>query len=476
MIKLRPFQKRFIKAVQSDEYSICAMSLARGNGKSFLSAEILLPYLKPDSPVFNSNKELGLVAASLKQSRIVFRFLRESLGEDDYSYSDAANRLAIKHKKSNVRLEVYSSDAKRAMGIVGTSLVVCDEPGAWEVNGGSLMFEALTTALGKPGSPLKLVFVGTLAPARAGWWRDLCERGTVPGTYVQLIQGNPENGEKWSEIRKCNPLVNLPGIDGKRFREQLLRERNEAQQDSRKKGSFFSYRLNFPSGDESTVLLTLQDWDLIKARPVPPKVGRPLVGLDMGGGRSWSAAAAIWPNGRCEAFAVCSGIPSLEEQEKRDLEPPGTYLSLVRTGHLVVAEGLRVPNPSSLIEGIYSRWGTPEAVLCDRFRLAELQDCRLPCPLAPRQSRWSEAAADIRALRKMAKDGPLSIEEDSRAIVLHSLTNSMVKNDEQGSCRLIKSDGTNNKSRDDVSAALILAAGARERAPKRTASRLRVVG
>ena len=76
----------------------------------------------------------------------------------------------------------------------------------------------------------------------------------------------------------------------------------------------------------------------------------------------------------------------------------------------------------------------------------------------------------------MAKDGPLSIEQDSRAIILHSLTNSLVKNDDQGSCRLVKADGTNNKSRDDVSAALILAAVARERAPKRTTSRLRVVG
>ena len=164
MIQLRPFQRDFIRAVQSDKYDICAMSLARGNGKSFLSTQLLLPYLKLESPVFNPHKELGLVAASIKQSRIVFRFLRESLGEEDYKYSDAANRLGIKHRDSNVRLEVYSSDPKRAVGIVGTSLVVSDEPGSWETNAGSLMFEALTTAQGKPGSPLKLVFVGTIGP------------------------------------------------------------------------------------------------------------------------------------------------------------------------------------------------------------------------------------------------------------------------------------------------------------------------
>ena len=64
MIKLRPFQRDFIEKAQSDKYDICALSVARGNGKSFLSAQLLLPYLQPDSPVFSPNKELGLVAGS----------------------------------------------------------------------------------------------------------------------------------------------------------------------------------------------------------------------------------------------------------------------------------------------------------------------------------------------------------------------------------------------------------------------------
>ena len=95
MIKLRPFQRDFIEKAQSDKYDICALSVARGNGKSFLSAQLLLPYLQPDSPVFSPNKELGLVAGSIKQARIVYRFLREELGEDEYKFSDAANRLGI---------------------------------------------------------------------------------------------------------------------------------------------------------------------------------------------------------------------------------------------------------------------------------------------------------------------------------------------------------------------------------------------
>ena len=86
MLQLRPFQRDFIRAAQSDKYDICALSVARGNGKSFLSAQLLLPYLQPDSKVFDASKELGLVAASLKQARIVYRFLREELGEDNTSF------------------------------------------------------------------------------------------------------------------------------------------------------------------------------------------------------------------------------------------------------------------------------------------------------------------------------------------------------------------------------------------------------
>ena len=77
----------------------------------------------------------------------------------------------------------------------------------------------------------------------------------------------------------------------------------------------------------------------------------------------------------------------------------------------------------------------------------------------------SEAAFDIRALRKLVKDGPVVVSEDSRLLVAASLTVAHVKNDDQGSFRLTKKDA-NNASRDDVAAALVLVAGAYERSPK----------
>ena len=43
-------------------------------------------------------------------------------------------------------------------------------------------------------------------------------------------------------------------------------------------------------------------------------------------------------------------------------------------GILDVAEGLRVQPPGQLWDSIVERWGTPVRLLCDRFRLGELQD------------------------------------------------------------------------------------------------------
>ena len=164
---------------------------------------------------------------------------------------------------------------------------MADEPGSWETVGGTLMYDAIITALGKPNSPMRAVFIGTLAPSMGGWWHDLIEGGSVDRNYVQALQGDVETWDTWATIRKANPLTAISGD----FRRRLLVERDAARVDSRLKARFLSFRLNRPSGDESEVLLTVGDWERVTAREVPEREGRPFVGVDLGGGRAWSAAA-----------------------------------------------------------------------------------------------------------------------------------------------------------------------------------------
>ena len=455
--QLRAFQKQFVKRALAPGIDVAALSIPRGNGKSWLAAHLLTRCLTPGDDLHVPGAEYLLCAASIEQARLVYRFIRAELEPmGGYSFIDSTTRISITHRGSNTRLRVLSSNGRTAFGIVGCPLLVADEPGSWEVVGGTLMYDAIVTALGKPKSPMRTVFIGTLAPAMSGWWHDLVNDGSVDTTYVQALQGKVEAWDQWGEIRRCNPLTAI----SKDFRKRLLVERDAARLDSRLKARFLSYRLNRPSGDESEVLLTVGDWETVIARAVPEREGRPIVGVDLGGGRAWSAAVAVWGNGRVEARAVAPGIPDLDEQERRDRQPQGTYTKLYNMGQLEVAEGLRVQPPSALWDMIRESWGKPLMIVCDRFRLAEFEDAvKRGARLEPRVSRWSEASFDIRSLRQMALDGPMAVDEDSRALLATSLSQAMVKSDDAGNTRLVKK-GNNNTSRDDVAQGLVLAAGA----------------
>ena len=459
MIALRPFQKTFVSRATSPRVDTAALSGPRGLGKTWLAAHLLTRGLTPGDSLHVPGAEYLLCAASLEQARLCYRFIRAELEPTgEYRFIDSVTRLGITHQPTNTKLRVLSSNGKTAMGIVGCPLLVADEPGSWEVTGGQLMHDAIQTAQGKPGSALRVIYIGTLAPATGGWWHDLIEGGTHGSTYVQSLQGKRELWDDWREVRRVNPLT----VISPEFRKKLREELNAAQTDTRLKARFLSYRLNVPTADESVMLLNVPDWQQVLSRPVAGRDGQPVVGIDLGGGRAWSAAVAMWRTGRVEAIACAPGIPLLSDQEKRDRVPAGTYRALHDMGQLRVCEGKRVQPPGELVAAISEEWGQPLFAVCDRFRENDLRDAAPDWEIDARVTRWSEASADIRALRRMCLDGDANVDGGSADLLTASLAVAMVKNDDAGNVRLVKK-GTANTSRDDVAAALTLVAGAVDR-------------
>ena len=423
MIDLRRFQKPFMRAATSPEYTSANLSLARGNGKSTLAAHLLTRVLTPSDPLFRAGSESILLSGSIEQCRIVFRMVRQNLGDSpDYTYLDSGTRAGITHRGTKTRLKIHGSNAKTAFGLVGVQYVVWDEPGASEVNAGQMLQDAIETAQGKPDSPLKIIRIGTLAPATGGFWHDIINRGSYGRTYVQVLQGQRKTWDSWHTIRKANPLTAVSAD----FRKTLLEERDEARKDSRLKARFLSYRLNLPTADEATMLLTLPDWERVERRPLAERQGKPIISVDLGAGRAWSAAVATWKTGRVEALALAPGIPSIEAQEKRDRVPAGSYRKLVETGRLMIAHGLRVQTAKQLMDAAFAMWGKPAHVIADRFQIKTLADATNGVKLIDRVTRWSEASEDIRATRKMALDGPMTVEPESRPLLAASLAHALV--------------------------------------------------
>ena len=432
-MRLEAFQRRFLAQLFKPHIRTAALSCPRGNGKSTLAAHVCKRLLDPKDPLFAKGEELYLVANSLGQAvRTTFGALRRMLPEKDYRIAESTQVAQIIHTPTRTRLSVLPASGKSASGIVNARFIVCDEPAAWQVQAGTLLHESIQGALGKPGSRLKIAYIGTKAiggtapPDPNSWWPMMLREGTTRSRYVQVHQGEAKTWDKWPTIHKCNPLM----AKFAESRAVLLEERDAARRDPRLKAAFLSDRLNVPTADESVVLLTVEDWKRVIRRKVAPREGRPVVGLDLGGSRAWSAGVASYWNGRTEAIAVAPGIPSIADQEERDGVDRNTYQRLVDQGQLIVAEGLRVPDASTLADYVMTNW-RPRAIICDRFRLADLRDTGAH-PVIPRVTRWSEASADIRALRKKAMGGPLSVATGSRSLLQASLASSQVKNDDSG--------------------------------------------
>ena len=360
------FQADFCRAITRKDHppAIACLSTARGNGKSWLAGYLIAKALTPGDPLHEDGIENVLVASSRQQAAIVLNFSRNFLGEE----SGHRWRLdGCEHLASRARVRIISSDSRRAMGLGANSrLVVCDEPGSWAPQSGRRLWEAVTGAIGKRKTTV--IAIGTLAPSPLqGWWPSVVAAGSGEGRHCALLQADPDLWESFDEVLRVNPVAAINPF----LKQTLAREHQTALESERAARTFRQFRLNLP-GDpvDQQPLVTTAEWMRVCARPVPACEGKPVVGVDLGGTRSWSAACALWPSGRIEAWAIAPGQPSLADQERADQIPTGTYEELAKSGGLSVDAGHAVPDIGLLLARIWS-W-SPAVIVCDPFRVQEL--------------------------------------------------------------------------------------------------------
>ena len=170
-----PFQSAFVSAVSRKDKpaGVLALSVPRGNGKSWLCGGLVARSLTPGDPLFEPGVENILVSSSTNQARIVLEFARQALGEvEGYRWRNDG----VTHLESRARVRIVSSDARRALGLgANVRIIIADEPGAWSPIQGRRLWDAMLTSLGKRKT--QIIVVGTLAPAPL----------TGPGVVVAVV-------------------------------------------------------------------------------------------------------------------------------------------------------------------------------------------------------------------------------------------------------------------------------------------------
>ena len=468
---LLPFQQAFTDAVCRVNHppEIAALSVPRGNGKSWLCGGMVARSLTPGDPLHEPGVENILVSSSTNQARIVLEAARAALGESDgYRWRNDG----VVHLESRARVRIVSSDARRALGLgANVRLIIADEPGAWSPIQGRRLWDAMLTSLGKRKT--QIIVVGTLAPAPltgpASWWPSFVASGSGDGCHVALLQADAAKWRDFDEVLRVNPVSAI----NPHLRRVLAREHRAALASERAARTFRQFRLNLP-GDpvESQPLMTTAEWERVCARAVPACEGKPIIGVDLGGNRSWSAVSALWPNGRIEAWALAPGVPSLASQERDDQVAEGTYVDLARSGGLSVDAGRAVPSVERLLARIWS-W-EPAAIVCDNYRAPELhQVVSGRVRVIERAKSGGESTGNVQALRSLLLDTEAGVVAESRALLGAAWAQTNLVVDNSGITKVTKLD--NRRSRDDAAAALLLAAGEQARRPAPVAFRGAVI-
>ena len=105
---------------------------------------------------------------------------------------------------------------------------------------------------------------------------------------------------------------------------------------------FRAYELNqrrAPSGD---LLATVDAWRRCEVERLPERGGRCVVGLDLGGSSSMTAAVALWESNRVETWAGFPDVPSLLDRSQTD--GAGTVYAVAHdAGELELWPGRIVP-------------------------------------------------------------------------------------------------------------------------------------
>ena len=231
--------------------------------------------------------------------------------------------------------------------------------------------------------------------------------------------------------------------------------------------SFRAYDLNQPQATEGAMLLQIDDWGACETDTLPDASGPLVLGVDLSSGYAMSACAGYWPEtGRFEAMAAYPDTPGLKTRGEND-GVGELYEQMAQRGELIETPGRTVDVPMLLMVAL-TEWGIPDAVVCDRYRQADILDALEeagvpPAALVLRGMGFKDGAEDVRHFQRAVIDG--RVKAAPSLLMDYAVKGARVISDPAGNMKLAKATqgGRRSRHKDDAVAAgmLAIAAGVR---------------
>ena len=417
-LRLAGFQRQFVEGAFGDGVNVACLSIGRGNAKTALSSGMALGSLMgvwDDQP----RREIIIAARNRDQAKTAFGFMVGFIG----GLSEAEQALFTIRRGSRLEVEypqnggglarVIAADGKSILGGAPT-LAILDERAAWERDKGDGLENAILSGLGKRDG--RALIISTSAPDDANTFSRWMDE-PPPNTYVQ--EHRPPFGLPADDLESL--LIANPGaVEGIGASPEWLVA--QARRAIARGGSALSSFRNLNrnervSTEDRSVLLTVDEWLSCETAPdaLPPREGPCILGVDLGGSRSMSAAAFYWPEtGRLEAVGTFPASPSLADRGASD-GVSGRYVEMSERGELSVMGENTVPPGPWLASLVRLADGAELAcIVGDRFRHAEFVEAMNKAGLARlpfiwRGFGWRDGSEDIERFRRAVFDGAVKV-------------------------------------------------------------------
>ncbi len=476
LVQLAPFQRRFVEGAMGDGIAAAILSIGRGNAKTALSSGIALGSLI-GAWDRQARREIIIAARTRDQGKTAYDFAAgfcKSLPLEIQKrlIFRRAPRLEIEYEGDGGGhvLRVIAADAKSILGGAPT-MCIMDERGHWALDRGDELEAALRSGLGKRNGRAFIISTSASDDTHpfSRWIDD-----PVPGSYVQEHRPPPGlPADDPDSLLLANPGSEY-GIGG-----SLEWLQGEARRAIARGGSnLTSFRLynrnERVSGEARDLLITLDEWHACEVNDLPPREGSVVIGIDLGGSASMTAAAFYWPQtGRLECLGTFPSQPSLLDRGQMD-GVAGRYVQMLDRGELSVLGDKTVPVAPWLTEVIRHVEGLPvAAITMDRFKGAELGEAivraGIRAPLVWRGQGFRDGGEDCERFRRACFDG--QVKALPSLLLLSAFQDAVCLRDPANNLKLAKARST---GRIDAAAATVLAVaqGARIAALPKPKSRM----
>ncbi|WP_229726005.1 terminase TerL endonuclease subunit [Frigidibacter albus] len=460
----------------ADGIAAAVLSIGRGNAKTALSAGIALGALLG---VWDDQRqrEILIAARTREQGQTAWNFcagFAESLPLEIKRrlIYRRAPRLEIEYEDQNGRhlLRVLAADGKSALGSAPT-LCLLDERGHWPIEKGDELEAALLSGLGKRGGRALIISTSAADDTHpfSKWIDD-----PLPGTYVQEHRPSPGlPADDVESLLVANPGA-LHGIGSSLEWLQATAGRAIARGGS-SLSSFRLYNRNERISDETRdSLITPDEWMACEVSELPPRAGQVVIGIDLGGSASMTAAAFYWPEtGRLECLGTFPSRPSLLDRGQVDAVGD-RYVQMHDRGELTVLGDKTVPVSPWLVEVIKHVQGESiAAITMDRYKQSELGEALdaagIRAPMAWRGQGFRDGGEDCERFRRATFDG--KVKARPSLLLRSAFADAVCLRDPANNLKLAKA---RSNGRIDAAAATVLAVAEGARIAGRPRAKARV--